>query len=195
MCSIQYQKYRPEDGNPRPALTKKQVSHKIQCWLITSATMCIQHHTITPRSLVIIGSSNGLSPVRHQAIALCLSLRFVGAKLCNIWIRIQNFFPEKMYLIMSFAKLRLFHSGIDQCMNASPPSAAYMRRWTGSALVQIMACRLDGAKPLSEPMLTYYQFDHRETYFNEILFEIQIFSFSKMRLNMSSTKWRSFCLC
>ena len=28
------------------------------------------------------------------------------------------------------------------CMNSSPPSAAYMRQWIGSALVQIMACRL-----------------------------------------------------
>ena len=36
-----------------------------------------------------------------------------------------------------------------------PSSAAYMRLWTGSALVQIMACRLFGAKPSPEPMLTY----------------------------------------
>ena len=35
------------------------------------------------------------------------------------------------------------------------PSAAYMRQWIGSALVQIMACRLFGAKPLSKPMLCY----------------------------------------
>ena len=34
---------------------------------------------------------------------------------------------------------------------------AYMRRWAGSSLVQIMACRLFGAKPLSEPMLEYCQ--------------------------------------
>ena len=34
-------------------------------------------------------------------------------------------------------------------LDSSPPSAAYMRQWTGSALVQIMACRLLGAKPLS----------------------------------------------
>ena len=38
-------------------------------------------------------------------------------------------------------------------------SAAYMRQWTGSALVQIMACRLFDAKPLSKSMLGYYQFD------------------------------------
>ena len=44
--------------------------------------------------------------------------------------------------------------------NSSPPSAAYMRQWIGSALVRVMACRLFGAKPLTEPMLTYRQLDH-----------------------------------
>ena len=38
-----------------------------------------------------------------------------------------------------------------------PPSAAYMRQWTLSALVQVMACHLLGAKPLPEPILTYCQ--------------------------------------
>ena len=32
------------------------------------------------------------------------------------------------------------------------------------------------------------------TNFSEILIEIQIFSFKKMRLKMSSAKWRPFCL-
>ena len=35
------------------------------------------------------------------------------------------------------------------------PSAALMCQWTGSALVQIIACRLIGAKPLSKPMVDY----------------------------------------
>ena len=42
------------------------------------------------------------------------------------------------------------------------PSAAYMRQWICSAIVQIMDCRLEGAKPFSEPMLTYCQLDHME---------------------------------
>ena len=41
------------------------------------------------------------------------------------------------------------------------PSAAYMRQWIGSALVQIMACRLVGAKPLSKLMLGYHLLDFR----------------------------------
>ena len=47
-------------------------------------------------------------------------------------------------------------------VNASPPSAAYMRQWTGLALVQIMARRLFGTKPLSKPMLGYCQLDPYE---------------------------------
>ena len=37
----------------------------------------------------------------------------------------------------------------------SPLCRIYMRCWTGSILVQIMACRLVCTKPLSEPMLVY----------------------------------------
>ena len=36
-----------------------------------------------------------------------------------------------------------------------PPNAADMHQWIGSALVQIMACRLVGADTLSKPMLDY----------------------------------------
>ena len=45
---------------------------------------------------------------------------------------------------------------------SSPPSAAHMRHWIGSALVQIMACRLFDPKPWSKPMLTYCQFNPYE---------------------------------
>ena len=47
-------------------------------------------------------------------------------------------------------------------INSFPPSAAYMRKWIGSALVHTMAYRLFGAKPLSEPMLDYCQMDPQE---------------------------------
>ena len=42
-------------------------------------------------------------------------------------------------------------------INSSPHSAAYMRRWIGSALIQIMVCRLFGTKPLSEQRFRYSQ--------------------------------------
>ena len=44
-------------------------------------------------------------------------------------------------------------------VNSSPPTAAYMRQWIVSALIQIMACGLFGTKPLSKLMLVYFQLD------------------------------------
>ena len=69
------------------------------------------------------------------------------------------------------------------CINSSPPSAAYMRQWTGSALVQVMACRLFGAW-LIGPICTN---------FNEVGIKIQNFSFMKMHLKMLSAKLQPFC--
>ena len=48
-----------------------------------------------------------------------------------------------------------------------------------------MACRLGGAKPLSEPMLLMGRLG---TNFSEILFEIQIYSLKKICFKMSSAK-------
>ena len=53
-------------------------------------------------------------------------------------------------------------SGCNGVFNSLRLRDAYMRRWTRSSLVQIMACRLLGAKPLSEPMLTYSQLGLKE---------------------------------
>ena len=44
-------------------------------------------------------------------------------------------------------------------INSSPPSVANLCQWTMSTLVQVMACRLVGAKPLPEPLPTYCQLD------------------------------------
>ena len=45
------------------------------------------------------------------------------------------------------------------CLNSLRPSDAYMRHQPRPWMVQIMACRLFGAKPLSEPMPYYCQLD------------------------------------
>ena len=58
-----------------------------------------------------------------------------------------------------------------------------------------MACRLAGAKPLSEPMLEYFLIGPIRTSFSEISIEIYIFSFKKMHLKMSSGNCWLFCLC
>ena len=80
----------------------------------------------------------------------------------------------------------------DRLFNSSPLSAAYRRHWTRSALVQIMICRLFGATPLPEPMLTYCQLETLSNKLNEIWIKIQNFSFKKMHRKASSTKGRPF---
>ena len=57
-----------------------------------------------------------------------------------------------------------------------------------SALVQTMACSQTVIWINAHILLIRQQ----GIYFNEILFEIPIFSFKKMHLNMSSAKWRPF---
>ena len=77
-------------------------------------------------------------------------------------------------------------------LKLSPPSVAYMHQWIGSTLVQIMACRLFDAKPLSKPMLDYCQLALRKN-FSETLVKNWTFSFRKMHLIMPSAKCRPFC--
>ena len=64
-------------------------------------------------------------------------------------------------------------------INSSAPSTAYMRQWIGSALVQIMPCRLYNAKSLAKPMLDYCQVDNN---FSVIV-----------HLKISSAKWWPLC--
>ena len=55
-----------------------------------------------------------------------------------------------------------------------------------------MACRLFGAKPLSQPIRGLLSIGPLETNFGEISIKIQSFSFTKMQLKISSVKWRPF---
>ena len=83
-----------------------------------------------------------------------------------------------------------------QWVISSPPNASYMCQWISTALVQIMAYCLFGAKPLSEPILGYCQLPWIgpfRTNFSEILIKIQNFSFTKMHLKISSAKRWPFC--
>ena len=72
-------------------------------------------------------------------------------------------------------------------------SIHYMRRWTGSALVQLIACRLFVTKPSPEPMLAYCHLDPWEQISVKIEIGILSFSFKKMYLKMSClSEWWPF---
>ena len=66
---------------------------------------------------VIIGSSNGLSPVRRQAItrtnAGSLSIWLLGAYCSKLWFGFLSFSFKKVHLKMSSAKWRLFRFGLN----------------------------------------------------------------------------------
>ena len=80
-------------------------------------------------------------------------------------------------------------------VNTSPSSAAYiyLRQWTGSALVQVMACRLFGAKPLPEPMLAYCRLDSWDQI--SVKFESEFYHFHSRKCiwNCRLSEWRMFC--
>ena len=78
-------------------------------------------------------------------------------------------------------------------LNSSPPSATYMNQWTGSALVQVMAWRLFGAKPLPEPMLTYCQLYPREQISVKVELEFYHFHSGKCIWKCCLPEWRPFC--
>ena len=72
--------------------------------------------------------------------------------------------------------------------NSSPPSVSYICKGTGLALVQVMACRLFGTKPLPEVLNQCWRIGNWTPgkNFSEIWIRILSFSFKKMHLKMSS---------
>ena len=77
-----------------------------------------------------------------------------------------NFFNQQLLRLFSVVftqspdKGNITFGGIS--INSSPPSAGYVRRRIGPVLIQVMACRLFGAKPLSKTMQDYCQLDADE---------------------------------
>ena len=88
----------------------------------------------TPRTMKLLG---GILVSLHPSVRLSVRLSFIQ--------------------IMAYCLIAPNHY-----LNLLRPSAAYMCQWTGSALVQIKACRLFGTKPLFKPMLGYFHLDPQE---------------------------------
>ena len=80
-----------------------------------------------------------------------------------------------------------------QWVNSPPPSTAYIRQWIGSALVQIMACRLFGTEPLSKPMLPYCQLNSWEQISVKFKLEYYHFHSRKFIWKCRLLKWQPFC--
>ena len=111
--------------------------------------------------ITIIVSDNVLSPGRRQGIiwtnAGILLIGPLGTNFSEILIGIQTFSFRKMHLKISSAKWRPFCLGLNELM------------------LQIMACHLFSAKPLSEPVLPNLSIRPWGTYFSEIYFKSKSF--------------------
>ena len=68
-----------------------------------------------------------------------------------------------------------------------------MRQWTESTLVQVMACRLFGAKPLPEPMPPYCQLDPCKQTSGKFESKYKTFHSWKCTWKCRLPKWRPFC--
>ena len=154
-----------------------------------------------------IGSDNGLSPGRRQAIiwtnAGILLIWPLGTNFSEILIKIYTFSFKKMHVKMSSGKWRPFcvvfnvlnyrnsfltHPTFPRCgpvmhVYYSKLNYHWFRQW-----LQADYC-LFGTKKLPEPMLTQ-SIAPSGTCFNEISITFQIFSFNKMLVKMKSAKWR-----
>ena len=78
-------------------------------------------------------------------------------------------------------------------VNVSLPSAAYMRRRTGSALVRVIGLSPVRRQAISWTNANLLSIAPSETSIDGIWIQILAFSFKKMRLKMSSAKCWPFC--
>ena len=115
--------------------------------------ICVSNQTI-------IGSDNGLSPGRRQAIiwtnAGILLTWPLGIKFSEIFIEIDIFSVNKMHLKMSSGKRR------PSCLGLNVLSTPFTVAQWGNKTTQILAIIVSGnglvpygTKPLPETMLTY----------------------------------------
>ena len=98
--------------------------------------------------------------ILHRFVGILMQHSFFLQHVFNFSIFLQTTSSIEMitdisrYQRESEGSYHLRYKRVDK-LNSPPPIAAYMRHWIGSALFQIMACPLFGAKPLSKPVLFY----------------------------------------
>ena len=101
-------------------------------------------------------------------IQMCLSshilpsvkLRIISKSILNILHKAEHWHRQTIVQIMNL-QMTFHYDTFNYCTISThlplvPHIYIYMHQLIGSVLVQIMACHLFGAKPLSEPMLGYY---------------------------------------
>ena len=135
---------------------KKKKTNKI---IELSFTHCGRVTHICVGKLTIIGSNNGLSPGRHQAIILTnaeiLLIGCLGTNFKEILIEIHIFSFKKMHLKMLSWKWRPFCFGLNVLTHCGlvRPYGDIDRDSIGSGNGLLP----DSTEPIPEPVLTYHQ--------------------------------------
>ena len=99
-----------------------------------------------------------------------------------------HFFKINLSSINDFNQLKLK----EDRANSVKSYDAYMYHYNIPTLLQIMACRLFSAKPLSEPMLPYCQLDFREHISMKFHFRFKTFHSGKYTWKCCLPKWQPF---
>ena len=103
----------------------------------------------------------------------------------EVLVRLRSWKFKKKFNILLFGVMQ--HLSVLVAVNSLRPSDAYMRQQTRPPLVQILACHLFSAKPLPEPVMTYFQLDPWEQISVNFI-EITTFLLTKLHLKMLSPK-------
>ena len=142
-----------------------------------------------------IGSDNGLSPIRRQAIIWTNADILLGPLWTNfneIVFHIHMCSFKKINLKMSCAKWRLCHIGLNVLTHWGRVTHTCVNKLTNIGSDNgLSSCRRQAITWTNVGMLFIGPLG---TNFNAILIEIRTFSFKKMHLKMSPGKWRPFCL-
>ena len=123
------------------------------------------HASLGPNELITNSTrQKKILPFRYRLFLFLVNFSCIKITSYSIWI-----YPC-VHFIDTFHRQKLCHHCPRQppvvptvprhymsndAFDSSPPSSAYMRQWTRSALAQTMSRRLIGAKPPTEPMLEY----------------------------------------
>ena len=109
-------------------------------------------------------------------------------------IEVNNFCKKHCWIAWRFRDIILAIANNVFCSSEthSTPRCTNLGSVNSPSPIQIMACRLIGAKPLSIPMPEYFDLNLRNK-LQRILKQNSYFSFKKMHLKISSAKWRQFC--
>ena len=133
-------------------------------------------------------------PLLNENVIMDVVPSYTFMTIMILFITIMIPYHHTGHFVSTFVWLWLFKLLFSQypCIsiyNSSPPSAVYMRQWIGST-IQIMACRVFGAKIWTHDGILLIE--PLGTKLREILIEIYIFPFKKMHLKLSSAKWQTF---